>query len=295
MNPHSQLRVVDPQGGVKIFTLDREITHIGSHPDNDVVLPAASDGEILPWHAQLIFLPGPAPSFRFTNLSGANIPFSHPSESLIPPGISVELLYGDTLTLGRFTLIFRQGASPQNPLRAGGSPIHMEIALPDNRLEPNRTLKGGITLRNLGERAQVRLHLSLEGLPAYCQRIDTPPPLDPGAECKIAFRLYHYGNQPAAGETFITLTATAPEAYPGEQARVSCTVQVRPYYRHQVRLSAGDPASIRLDVLTSPQTEPPAEQPGPTDGPPGLALPAWYLEFVQAEPREDEHPPQGEK
>lgn len=182
---------------------------------------------------------------------------------------------------------------PLKPMHTNGDHFNLEVRLPENRLEPNRMLQGVVMLRNVGQRPQARFSVALDGLPAYCQRIDPLPPLDPGGKCQINFRLYHYGNQPLAGEWMITFTATSPEAYPGEEARASCTIQVQPYYRHQVRFSADEALSARLASIVSPAA-PPVEQAAPPDKA-NPTLPTWYLEFVQAQPDPSETPSQTEK
>jgi hypothetical protein len=61
--------------------------------------------------------------------------------------------------------------------------------------------------------------------------------LFPGAERSVTFKVRHPRKpQPPAGEHKFSIRATAPDAYPGESAVVSQTVQILPFYHHTLRL-----------------------------------------------------------
>ena len=51
----------------------------------------------------------------------------------------------------------------------------------------------------------------------------------------MAIRFYHRGGKPLAGEHAIVIRAVAPQAYPGEEATVTLTLHIEPFFKHTLR------------------------------------------------------------
>ena len=91
-------------------------------------------------------------------------------------------------------------------------------------------------MRNQGNMPGAQMRLELEGLPSEYFEMGPGPLLFPNAEKDVLLRLEHPRKpDPPAGEYRITIRATAPNAYPEQSAQVSKTIQILPYYRHELQ------------------------------------------------------------
>ncbi len=242
MSQFSKLEVIDKDGWRNEFRLEKTIVHIGSDPRNDIVLERGRGGNVAPLHAQLILSAsqrapaGKASGCQLVNLGDTDIRLGLSADQTLPPRAVISLTHGAAFKLGEFTLIFHGDESPSDVLTSSDQRVGLSISLPRSQLEPNRTLDGVITVRNLGDRGGVQIELDLEGLEPDCYDLEPGPILSSGAEREVFFRLHHRGHKPPAGDCPITIRATAPHAYPGDEVIVSQVVQVLPFYRHKLHL-----------------------------------------------------------
>jgi hypothetical protein len=242
MNQYSKLEVVDKDGWRNEFRLEKTIVHIGSDPRNDIVLERGRGGNVAPLHAQLILSAsqrasaGKASGCQLVNLGDTDILLGLSADQTLPPRAVISLTHGAAFKLGEFTLIFQGDESPSDIVTSSDQRVGLSISLPRTQLEPNRTLEGVITVSNLGDRGGVQIELDLEGLEPDCYDLEPGPILSSGAEREVFFRLHHRGLMPPAGDCPITIRATAPHAYPGDEVIVSQVIQVLPFYRHKLHL-----------------------------------------------------------
>jgi hypothetical protein len=248
MTQPTVVEVVDRNGWRRQVPLTKAIVYIGSAPGNDVVLENAHGGGISPRHLQLI--PGPGGGFRLVNLGGGPVTLG---EKTVAPHAVADVLNGDQIRLGEFTLTLRGSALPLTadqpaatvsaaPAPAGvqaapSQSIQLRLNLTDTLLLPARPVAGSVTVRNTGGQPSVQFRFDIDGLPPDCFEIDPGPILFPNAEKEVAFHLHHPRSpRYPVGDHRVGIRATAPAGYPGEQAVVSFSVQIAPYYNHVLRL-----------------------------------------------------------
>jgi hypothetical protein len=242
MDQSYRLEIIDRDGWRNEFPLGKTVLHIGSSDRNDIVLEPTRGGEVAPLHAQLI-IPGPqgrAGSHgscpQLVNLGDVDILLGSSGDQRLPPRSVLSLEDGSTFRLGQFTLVFHGDRSSAGESLGGSRHIGLSLSMPRTQLEPNRFLDGVIRVANLGDRSGVQIELDLEGLDPDCYNLEPGPILSAGAEKEVFFRLRHYGHRPPAGEYYVTIRATAAHAYPGDEAIVSQSVEVLPFYRHKMQL-----------------------------------------------------------
>jgi hypothetical protein len=115
--------------------------------------------------------------------------------------------------------------------------IGIALDLPEATLDLDGTLEGTVTVRNQGDRPGVQFWLSLEGLDPEDYEMGPGPILFPNAERQVLLRLSHpHKPYPPAGPHQITVRAVAPSAYPDQAAEASQTIQVAPYYSHELQV-----------------------------------------------------------
>ncbi|MEJ2209161.1 MAG: FHA domain-containing protein [Anaerolineae bacterium] len=216
---------------------------------------------------------GPAPAYRVINLGDRDVVVGEAGGRSLAPRSAMNIVDGDTLRLGDFGLVFHLDAAAtplaapgmQRPVVASppvstrlsatestraegatevvgvGEPslhIGLQLLLPRSRLDPDRPLEGLITVSNLGDEPGVQFRLEVEGLHPDCYEIGPGPILFPHVEKAVHFRLHHpRGPAMAAGQHQIQIRASAPDAYPGESASVSCEIEILPYFRHVLALA----------------------------------------------------------
>jgi hypothetical protein len=273
-----QLEVIDRGGWRQAVTLRKALSHIGSDPRNDVVLDAGRGRGVAPRHLQLLVGPGrPAP--RLVNLGETVTVAGALGERQVPAHAVVDLAGGDRIKIGEFTLVVgrlvgtgslaaqvpaQSTAVPVPvPTSAAGGPtaaplatsppagvpslagaahgLGLELRLPDSTLTPEQPLEGVLVVQNLGDRAGVQFRIAVEGFPAECIEVGPAPILFPNAQKEVFFRLRHpRGPALLAGRQRFRVVVTAPEAYPGEIAAATKSVQVQAFYHHQVTVKPAD-------------------------------------------------------
>jgi hypothetical protein len=246
-----KIEVIDKDGWRKTFSCEKTLFHIGSAAMNDLILDARRGAGVSTRHAQLIALPD-GTGYRLVNLGDTNIllvesagdnpPGDKPTP--VPPHNVGTIGNGSVLKMGEFTLHFQgeavirssAGSSPvAAPTSARSSHIGLRLSLPYTTLAPHQTLVGKLLIGNHGDRAGVQFDLELEGIESECYRIEPAPLLSSGAESEVGIRFYQRGGKPLAGEHMVTIRAIAPQAYPGEEATVTCTLKVEPFFKHTLR------------------------------------------------------------
>ena len=127
------------------------------------------------------------------------------------------------------------------PAAGGGNPISLRMLLPQTTLGLDAPLEGSLIVRNAGSRPGAQFRLEIQGLPAECIEVGPGPILFPNAEKEVIFRLRH-PRAPTlrAGDLQLLIRATSPDAYPGQVALVTQTIQVSPFYQHSLKLVAVD-------------------------------------------------------
>lgn len=233
----NEIEVTDRDGWRKTFPLEKPLIYIGSDARNDIVLAPARGGGVAPRHLQLLSIPGQGT--RLVNLGDSDIFLGpHDSDALAPHATAV-LTTEVTLSVGEFTLVFRGGGGGGGSLerRSATQAIGVELALPQAQLSPGQAVEGAVTVRNLGDKAGVQFKLEVEGLPPDCYTMGPGPLLFPNAAKVVPFCLRPPAQHtPPAGTYHLVIQATAPEAYPGEMAKVARDIQILPYYFHTLSL-----------------------------------------------------------
>jgi hypothetical protein len=238
MNQHGKIGVIDRDGWQREYPLHKNIVRIGSDPRNDIVLESERGMGVAPLHAQLITSTGKS-GYQLVNLGDVDILLSLSGDQAIPPRSATNIVSGTVFKIGEFTLIFYSDVGGDGVVSGGftssSEHVGLRVSLPRTWLEPNRSLGGVVTVSNLGDLG-VQFNLELEGLEPDCYDIEPGPILASGAEKELLFHLYHRGNKPLAGDHHIAIRATAPRAYPAEQATVSQVIRVLPFFRHKLHI-----------------------------------------------------------
>ncbi|MFQ5409140.1 MAG: FHA domain-containing protein [Anaerolineales bacterium] len=251
----ARLEVINRDGWRREYPITKNILHIGSDPHNDIVLEPAYGSGVAPRHLQLIPIPG-GQGFRAVNMSGADLTLDDAGQQLVPPHSIVDLVTGQRVKVGEFTVIVHSGDAAF-PMSSGGAvreasngsapstnsnrrishAIGVRVNLPDTVLTPSHPLNGSITIVNAGEQTGVQFNVVIEGLKPEHYEIGPGPILFPGAEKEVVFRISHPREpEPSAGRHEILIHVTAPKAYPGETATVAQALDIRPYYNHRLKL-----------------------------------------------------------
>ncbi len=246
MNPQVKIEVIDKDGWRKEFSFQKSLFHIGSAAVNDLVLENARGGGVAARHAQLIALPDGS-GFRLVNLGDTDILLNEAGDKLAPPHSVATVSDGSVIKVGDFTLIFHGAAMMIAAAPAAGRSSHigLRLSLPRTKVAPHQNLAGVLAVANHGDQTGVQFDLDLEGLEPDCYNIEPAPLLSSGSEREVALRIFHRGDKPAAGDHTVTIRAVAPDAYPGEEASVTCTIQVQPFYKHTLRPAvSGQPSAV---------------------------------------------------
>ncbi|MEW5959690.1 MAG: hypothetical protein AB1801_18345 [Chloroflexota bacterium] len=253
MNDQSMIEVIDRTGWRKEYVLTKAIIYIGCDARNDIILEKERGSGVDPLHAQLIHLAN-GQGVRLVNLGSAGILLGAAGDQTLGPHSPMELVDGQILKLGEFTLIFHTGrAAPGATLPASAQQrLGLNLFLPQTRLAPHQSLEGMVLVRNLGDRSGVKFKVELEGLEPTCFEIEPGPILPSGGEKEVSFAIFHRGRQPLAGDYQLIFRVTAPTAYPAEQVTATQTIQVLPFYRHTLRLLSPEIAEAPRVVQAEP-------------------------------------------
>jgi hypothetical protein len=242
------VEVVDRDGWRKVFALKKAIVSIGSDPRNELVLEPSRGTGVAARHLQLISLPD-GPGYRLINMGDTEVKVGPNGETTLGPRAFSEIGPEAVVKVGDFTLTLHGGGYTASSPRASAgrgsdkvsNSIGLQLNLPVTTLSLDQPIEGSVLVRNLGDKTGVQFRLEVDGLdPAYVE-IGPSPILFPNAEKEVTFRLRHpQGSRPAAGDFRLRLRATAPGAYPGQSATASATIQVAPYFQHEIHLEAAD-------------------------------------------------------
>jgi hypothetical protein len=239
----SVVDIVDRDGWHREFPLDKAMIWIGSDSRNDVVLDASRGGGVAARHLQLISV-SHGPGYRLVNMGDSPVLIGPNAEVTLAPRGLAEVMPGEKVRVGEFTLTFQGG--PRAPGMPAGALsdrettsacIGLTLTLPGGKLGVDDVLDGSLVIRNLGDKTGVQFVLEPQGVDPAAVEIGPAPILFPGAEKEVYFRVRHpRAPMPAAGQFRFRIRATAPAAYPGESATASALVQLAPYYQHEMRL-----------------------------------------------------------
>ncbi len=246
MNPQVKIEVIDKDGWRKEFSFQKSLFHIGSAALNDLVLENARGGGVAARHAQLIALQDGS-GYRLVNLGDTDILLNETGDKRAAPHAVAIVSDGNVIKIGDFTLIFHGEALlvAAAPTDSRSSHIGLRLSLPRTQLAPHQNIAGVLAVANHGDKAGVQFDLDLEGLESDCYNIEPAPLLPSGAEREVTLRIFHRGDKPIAGEHTLTIRAVAPDAYPGEEATVTCVIQVQPFYKHTLRPAmSGQPSAV---------------------------------------------------
>ena len=133
------------------------------------------------------------------------------------------------------------GASTAGPDVPIGDSIGLRLKLDQTQLGLDTPIEGSVVVRNAGTRPGAQFKLEVIGLAPECYEIGTGPILFPNAEREVAFRFTHSKKMtPKAGDLRVVIRATSPDAYPGQVAVAVATIQVTPFFIHDLKLTATD-------------------------------------------------------
>lgn len=234
MSSEDVIEVTDRDGWRKDFDLNKTLLHIGSAPNNEIVLERNRGGGVAPRHLQLLSLAAQGGGYRLVNLGDAPVALGQQGERSLAPRSHTEISSGERVQVGEFVLVFK--VAQTSVMQQAGN-IGLSVLLPERRLASDRPLEGTVVVQNLGDKAGVQFRLQVEGLEPEWYKIGPGPLLFPNAAKEIPLRLIHpCGPKPPAGEHRFTVRATAPEAYPGQAATVTQSIEFLPFYRHELRV-----------------------------------------------------------
>ncbi len=255
MNEHNKLEVIGRDDRSTEYPLQQGIVHLGSAPTNDIVLDSQSGGGVAPLHAQLV-MPNDQALCKLVNLAEMDIAVGVNGEEKVSLGSVLELTDGQIFRVGDFTLVFHGAEQADIGAAGDGSSqcIGLTLSLPSTQLAPLQSLKGMVTVKNMGQHSnEAQFDLNLEGLDPDCYEIAPGPLLSSAGEKDILFRLHHRGHKPAAGDWRIVIRATAPTVYPGETVSVAQVIRVLPLGQYRLRLL---PAAGIKPLSTPAETQP---------------------------------------
>ncbi len=228
----NRVEVIDRDGWRKEYPLNQAIFHIGSDPRNHIVLEGGRGAGIEARHAQLIAVPG-SRSYRLVNLSQLPIQMDS-SGRILPPRGATDIYDRDVVRIGEHTFRFVLSEGASNSISVG-------LQFSESQLAIDTMLEGVITVQNLGTVPGAQFKLSVEGLTPDWYALGPGPILFPGAQKDVILQIRH-ARQPSipAGRRAVTVRAVAPDAYPGESAAATQTIQIAPFFDHAIRLTLAD-------------------------------------------------------
>jgi hypothetical protein len=241
--------VTDREGWRKEFPLAKSIIHVGSAPNNEIVLDAVRGQGVASRHVQII---ATAQGARVVNIGNSAITIGATAQNTAQPLAVVDIPTGEVIHIGDYTLTIQtngngvrgvSGASQSGPISTGGlGVIGLRTSFPKTQLWPDKPLEGTVLVRNLGDKSGAQFKLEIEGLEPSCLEIGPGPVLFPGAEKPLTLKLLHSKRcSPPAGDYRIQIRATAPTAYPDASSTVTQVIQIMPYYHYRLYLEETAP------------------------------------------------------
>ena len=235
---HGKLEIKDRYGWVRSFKLGQHITHMGTDPNNDIVLEDWRADEAPPIRLQVIFMEH---GFKVVNLGTSRFELNDAAGQVLGPLTSIPVESGETIMIADFSLTFRVGVIQGVMGSDVTSPnIGLSLSLPTTTIDPHYPAQGAVTVRNLGTATGAQFKMAVEGLDASCYEcveIEPGPILYPDASREVEFKLVHpHSPSFLAGDYRIRIRVTAPDAYPDEASTVSEIVHILPFYHHTTRL-----------------------------------------------------------
>lgn len=248
MEPGSCVEIVDRDGWSKILPLQKPLIYIGGEGRNDIVLEASRGEGVVARHLQLVAAQDSAAGYRIVNLGDTELALGQAGERRLLPHSALDIADGDCLRLGEFVLTFHlsglAAARPTSAVPGSGSAsgsMRLRVSLPSKELGSASPLEGEILVRNAGRVPGAQFRLELQGLDEDCYEMGSGPILFPDVEKGVHLRLFHpQRSGMPAGPHEIVIRATAPDAYPGESVTLSQEIEIRPFYRHSLRLLTMD-------------------------------------------------------
>ncbi len=241
--------VTDRDGWRKEYPLAKNIIHVGSAANNDVVLDSTHGAGVAPRHVQVIATPQGA---RIVNIGNSAISIGATARNSAPPLAVVDVPCGEIIRIGDYTLTFRADSgsgtsaglllsgsinSASAAVGIGGQVIGLRASFPKTQLWPDKPLEGSALVRNLGDKSGAQFRVEVEGLDPDCFEIGPGPVLFPGAEKPVTLRLFHSKRpKPPAGECRLQIRAIAPTAYPEASTTVTQVIYIMPYHRYRLHL-----------------------------------------------------------
>ena len=241
--------VTDRDGWRKEYPLAKSIIHVGSAPNNEIVLEPAHGGGVAARHVQIIATPQGA---RLVNIGNSAITVGAAGQNTAQPLAVIDIPTGEVVRIGDYTLTIQTngtaaraaGSAPASPAASGSGfgVIGLRAAFPVIQLWPDKPLDGTVLVRNLGDKSGAQFKLEVQGLEPPFFEIGPGPVLFPGAEKPVMLRLNHPKHpSPPAGDLRLQIRATAPTAYPDAVATLTQVIQVMPYYHYRLSLEETAP------------------------------------------------------
>lgn len=215
------LEVNDQTGWRRVYLLDKATISLGSHKNNDIILPEDRGPGVAEFHAQLIVNPGDETLYQLVNYTDQVIAYGTAGglTNSIAPRSAAPLADKNVFSLGGYTLkLHTTGQLTSRPTGEDDQPsLALSLHLPENRLKPGSILNGHVGICNLGDRSGVKFELAVESeqLTDECFTLEPGPLLAAGAEGQLTLRLFHRGQLPPAGDCHVILRATRASGLSG--------------------------------------------------------------------------------
>ncbi len=226
-----ELLLVEKNGWSKPVRIERAITTIGSGSDSNIQLPSTN---INSDHLQLLFSVETPSKCKLVNLASTVSVLSNQTPFQIKTYDSLDLLNGDQIFLGDYTISIKLDSSP-NRIQTGEI-INAELNIRELTLNPGFGIIGLITVKNSGSQSACQFQIEIEGLPEGCYQLDPVPLLYPGGSEEVRLKIFHVGHAPAAGNHTFYIRVTSPESYPGEECVIDQNIFVTPTPNYTITL-----------------------------------------------------------
>lgn len=226
-----ELLLVEKNGWSKPVKIERAITTIGSGSDSNIQLPSTN---INSDHFQLLFSVETPNKCKLVNFASPVSVLSKQSPFQINTYGSIDLLNGDQIFIGDYTISIKLDSAP-NKIQTGEM-INAELNIREMTLNPGFGISGLITVKNSGSQSACQFQIDIEGLPEGCYQLDPVPLLYPGGSEEVRLKIFHVGHAPAAGNHTFYIRVTSPESYPGEECVIDQNIFVTPTPNYTITL-----------------------------------------------------------